>query len=90
MVEPMPDSAQHPVDSRAGWTVNEAVATYRPIVEGWCARVRPIRVGGRSYQRLHIVLVDPAGTARYVTHASGWAEAIRVAEAQVQVRNAPD
>ena len=90
MVEPVPDSGHHPVDGRAGWTVNAAEATYRPTVGGWCALVRPVRVGGRSYQRLHIVVVDPAGTARYVTHASGWGEAIRVVEAQVQAHNDRD
>jgi len=90
MVEPVPDSARHPVDSRAGWTVNAAVATYQPTDGGWCALVRPVRVAGRSYQRLHIVVIDPAGTARYVTHASGWDEAIRVVETQVQTRNDPD
>ena len=87
MAEPMPDRAHHPVDSRAGWTVNAAVATYQPTVRGWCALVRPVRVAGRSYQRLHVVLLDPSGTARYVTHASSWAEAIHVAEGQIQERN---
>ena len=77
----------HPVDGRDGWAVNDTVATYRPAADGWCARVRAVRIAGHSYERLHIALIDPWGVARHTMFASSWGEAIRVAEGHVRGLN---
>jgi len=69
---------------RPGWTVENAVATYCPTPGGWCVRVRPVRVAGRTYARLHVAIVDPSGTAQHALFAS-----TRLAEGQVRGRQPP-
>lgn len=66
--------------ARTNWTVDGPVATYTPTPGGWTARVRAVRLPGRSYERWHIAVIDPAGVARYTCYASSLAETARVAE----------
>jgi hypothetical protein len=76
------------VANRPGWTIENTVALFRQSPDGWSARVSYTRTRGRSYERLHIAIVDLANVARYTTFASTIGEAIRVAEAQVRGRSA--
>jgi hypothetical protein len=74
------------VDCRADWAMDGTVALFVPSPGGWSARVTFTRVPGRSYERLHIAIVDPAKVARYTSFASTVAEAVRVAEAHVRAK----
>ncbi len=71
---------------RPGWSLAGSVASYAPVARGWIARVRPLRLPGRSRDRFHIAVVDERGVARYTFIASTVAEARRIAEANVDGR----
>ena len=70
--------------ARDHWTVTGGVATYAPKPGGWTAQVRAVRVAAHSYERWHIAIIDPHGTARHTCFASLIGEAARVAESRVR------
>jgi hypothetical protein len=72
---------------RAGWTVENGVATYAPTEGGWVPKVRAVKMAGHSYERLHVAIVDPHGKARFTNFASLIGEAVRVAEGVVRGKN---
>jgi len=73
---------------RPGWQLDGTGAVYAPTANGWRARINRTIVPGRSYHRLHVAVIDPAGHARHVVLLNQLSEARRVAEAQVNARNA--
>jgi hypothetical protein len=60
---------------RPDWTVTAGVAAYEPEPGAWLARIRAVRVPGRTGDRWDIAIVDPTGMARYATTASTVPEA---------------
>ena len=83
----MPNDELRALADRPGWAVAGSLAMYEPNLGGWRAVVRPVKVAGRSYERWHVAVVDPAGHAHLALTASTVAEARRVAEGQVLARN---
>jgi hypothetical protein len=69
------------------WTVTGPVATYRPVPDGWLARIRRTVVPGRAYEVWHVSLVDPRGIAQYTRTANLLGEARRMAEGLVRGQN---
>jgi hypothetical protein len=80
------DDLANTVADRSGWTMIGNVGVYAASPHGWSARVTYTTMPGRTYQRLHIAIIDPSGVARYTMFASTTGEAIRVAETQVHGR----
>jgi hypothetical protein len=76
--------------NRPGWAMENGVALFRPSSAAWSARVAYTQVPARSYERLHVAIVDPDGVARYTMSASTAGEAIRVAETHVRGRTTPE
>jgi hypothetical protein len=69
---------------RPGWTVVENVAIFRPVPDGWYARVARVQLPSRGTERFHIALVSPHGVAQYTQFAVMVGEARRVAEGWVR------